>query len=211
MFIALLEQPRFGEFDLTSLRTGIMAGAPCPPALRRVVIYDPASPAETQRPQPGFTTWAEVLAAGNGTETPALDAATAALDPDEAINIQYTSGTTGFPKAVVLSHHNILNNAWFSARAMHFGAHDRLCVPVPFYHCFGMVLANLLCLSVGACIVIPCEHFEPLAVLQAIGSERCTMACRPCSSPCWNSRASASSISRACAPASWPVPPARRR
>jgi fatty-acyl-CoA synthase len=144
------------------------------PALRRVVIYDPASPAETQRPQPGFTTWAEVLAAGNGTETHALDAATAALDPDDAINIQYTSGTTGFPKAVVLSHHNILNNAWFSAGAMHFGAPDRLCVPVPFYHCFGMVLANLLCLSVGACIVIPCEHFEPLAVLQAIESQRCT-------------------------------------
>jgi fatty-acyl-CoA synthase len=176
--------PAFRHSDYVAMLTELLpqlaqssgTGLSCEslPALRRVVIYDPASPAETQRPQPGFTTWAEVLAAGNGTETPALDAATAALDPDEAINIQYTSGTTGFPKAVVLSHHNILNNAWFSARAMHFGAHDRLCVPVPFYHCFGMVLANLLCLSVGACIVIPCEHFEPLAVLQAIGSERCT-------------------------------------
>ena len=144
------------------------------PALRRIVVYDPASPADTKHPQPGYMTWAEVLAAGDAFGNDALVAATAALDPDDAINIQYTSGTTGFPKAVVLSHHNILNNAWFSARAMHFGAQDRLCVPVPFYHCFGMVLANLLCLSVGACIVIPCEHFDPLAVLQAIDSERCT-------------------------------------
>ena len=144
------------------------------PALQRVVIYDPAFPAETQRPQPGFTTWAEVLAAGSTVASDSLDTATAALDPDDAINIQYTSGTTGFPKAVVLSHHNILNNAWFSARAMHFTERDRLCVPVPFYHCFGMVLANLLCLSVGACIVIPCEHFDPQAVLQAIESEHCS-------------------------------------
>ena len=144
------------------------------PALQRVVIYDPVSPADTRRPQPGFMTWPEVLAAGGPVTVDALDATTALLDPDDAINIQYTSGTTGFPKAVVLSHHNILNNAWFSAREMHFGAQDHLCVPVPFYHCFGMVLANLLCLSVGARIVIPCEHFDPLAVLQAIESERCS-------------------------------------
>jgi fatty-acyl-CoA synthase len=75
---------------------------------------------------------------------------------------------------VVLSHHNILNNAWFGAKAMHFSEQDRLCVPVPFYHCFGMVLSNLLCLSVGACIVLPAEHFEPLATLEAIAAERCT-------------------------------------
>ena len=96
------------------------------------------------------------------------------LDPDEPINIQFTSGTTGFPKAVLLTHHNLLNNAWFSAQALGFGPDDRLCIPVPFYHCFGMVLANLLCLSVGACAVIPCEHFDPLAVLQAIDAEHCT-------------------------------------
>jgi fatty-acyl-CoA synthase len=144
------------------------------PQLRRLVIYDPVDPDATQRPHPGFQTWAEVLAAGEAVSIAALDTVTASLDPDEAINIQYTSGTTGFPKAVVLSHHNILNNAWFSAQAMHFGARDRLCVPVPFYHCFGMVLANLLCLAVGACNVIPCEHFDPLAVLQAIEAERCS-------------------------------------
>lgn len=74
----------------------------------------------------------------------------------------------------MLSHHNILNNAWFSAQAMYFTENDRLCVPVPFYHCFGMVLANLLCLSVGACLVLPCEHFDAEAVLQAVERERCT-------------------------------------
>jgi fatty-acyl-CoA synthase len=144
------------------------------PQLRRVAIYDPAAPLATKRPHPGFTTWAEVLETGQRITATALDAVTAGLDRDQPINIQYTSGTTGFPKAVALTHHNILNNAWFTAQAMHFTPDDRLAVPIPFYHCFGMVLANLLCLSVGACIVVPCEHFEPGSVLQAIDAERCT-------------------------------------
>ncbi|UCE76923.1 MAG: AMP-binding protein, partial [Gammaproteobacteria bacterium] len=144
------------------------------PLLRRVVVYDPADPAHSVAPQPGFTTWQALLAAGDGVSPEQLDAASAELDTDDAINIQYTSGTTGFPKAVVLSHHNILNNAYFSARAMHFTERDRLAVPVPFYHCFGMVLANLLCLSAGACLVLPCEHFDAAAVLTAIAQERCS-------------------------------------
>ena len=144
------------------------------PHLRKVVLYDPTRPEETTRTYPGFTLWQEVLKAGESIDPQTLDLATAALEFDDPINIQYTSGTTGFPKAVVLTHHNILNNAWFSARAMHFGEQDRLCVPVPFYHCFGMVLANLLCLSVGACVVIPCEHFDPELVLSAVDKESCT-------------------------------------
>ena len=148
--------------------------APHLPALRRVMVYDPADPAVTPRPAAGFGTWGDLLAAAEGVDAGTLEETSASLDPDDAINIQFTSGTTGFPKAVLLTHHNLLNNAWFSALAMHFGPGDRLCIPVPFYHCFGMVLANLLCLSVGACAVIPCEHFDPLAVLQAVQSERCT-------------------------------------
>jgi len=144
------------------------------PTLRRVILYDPVSPDNTQRPHAGFVVWPEVLSAGESVPMQELEAITTSLDLDDSINIQYTSGTTGFPKAVVLTHHNILNNAFFAARAMHFTETDRLCVPVPFYHCFGMVLANLLCLSVGACIVVACEHFDALAVLQAITRERCT-------------------------------------
>jgi len=144
------------------------------PFLRRIVVFDPLAPEQTSRPAPGFTTWGETLSSGEDVSVQQLNDVTASLDRDDAINIEYTSGTTGFPKAVILSHHNILNNAWFGAKAMHFSGLDRLCVPVPFYHCFGMVLSNLLCLSVGACIVLPEEHFDPLATLQAIEAERCT-------------------------------------
>ena len=144
------------------------------PLLKRVVLYDPAKPEDTSRPHPGFTLWQEMLAAGKDISLEKLNEATASLDRDDPINIQYTSGTTGFPKAVVLTHHNILNNAYFSARAMHFTEADRLVVPVPFYHCFGMVVANLVCLSVGACEVIACEHFDAESVLKAVHQERCT-------------------------------------
>ncbi|NOQ45451.1 MAG: AMP-binding protein [Desulfobulbaceae bacterium] len=144
------------------------------PFLRQVVLYNPENPEQTRSPWPGFDTWQNVLARGASVSQEQLEEAAASLDMDDPINIQYTSGTTGFPKAVVLSHHNVLNNAYFIGLAMHFTPEDRLCVPVPFYHCFGMVLANLLCLSHGACVVIACEHFDPAAVLRAVESERCT-------------------------------------
>ena len=144
------------------------------PDLKRVFVFDPADAASTTSPAPGFTRWKELFASADKISTEELRNLTAQLDRDDVINIQYTSGTTGFPKAVMLSHHNIINNAWFSAQSMHFGECDRLVVPVPFYHCFGMVLANLLCLSVGACIVIGCEHFEAAEVLGAIANEKCT-------------------------------------
>jgi len=144
------------------------------PGLKRIVLYDPISPLRTERPAPGFTLWQDLQKKAEQIPEDRLDGITASLDIDDTINIQFTSGTTGFPKAVMLSHHNILNNAWFSARELGFTEDDRLCVTVPFYHCFGMVLANLLCLSVGACIVMPSEYFDPLAALKAIDAERCT-------------------------------------
>ncbi len=144
------------------------------PFLKRLVLYDPARPENTVSPVPGFVTWQQLLQAGVEVPNDLIDQLTETLDRDDPINIQYTSGTTGLPKAVVLTHHNILNNAWFAARALHFSSADRLCVPVPFYHCFGMVVSNLLCLSVGACVVIACEHFDPLQVLQTVAAERCT-------------------------------------
>lgn len=98
----------------------------------------------------------------------------AQLDFDDDINIQYTSGTTGFPKGVTLTHHNILNNAHFTAQTMRFTHQDRLCVPVPFYHCFGMVLANLACITTGATIVIPSPSFDATETLKAVQQEKCT-------------------------------------
>ncbi|HWB26151.1 MAG TPA: AMP-binding protein [Chitinophagaceae bacterium] len=93
---------------------------------------------------------------------------------DDPVNIQYTSGTTGFPKGVTLSHHNLLNNGYFIGRRLRYTEKDRVCIPVPFYHCFGMVIGNLCCTSTGACMVIPSEGFDPQLTLQAVEKEKCT-------------------------------------
>src|SRR5205814_7320243 len=103
-----------------------------------------------------------------------LRARLAELDFDEPINIQYTSGTTGFPKGATLTHHNILNNAFFCGELLGYTEEDRVCIPVPLYHCFGMVLGNLAATSHGACMVYPAETFEPEATLDACARERCT-------------------------------------
>ncbi|WP_327085506.1 AMP-binding protein [Nonomuraea sp. NBC_01738] len=103
-----------------------------------------------------------------------LRARMAGLAFDDPINIQYTSGTTGFPKGATLSHHNILNNGFFVGELLHYTEHDRVCLPVPFYHCFGMVLGNLGATSHGACVVIPAPGFEAEATLRAVQQERCT-------------------------------------
>lgn len=122
----------------------------------------------------GIHSWAEFCAAGDGVSSGALAACVAAQDIDDAINIQYTSGTTGFPKGATLSHHNILNNGHFVAAIMQFTEQDRLVIPVPLYHCFGMVMGNLGCLSHGACAIYPSEAFEPEAVLTAVEAEKAT-------------------------------------
>jgi fatty-acyl-CoA synthase len=98
----------------------------------------------------------------------------AALQFDDPINIQYTSGTTGFPKGATLTHHNILNNAFFIGETLHYTEQDRVCIPVPFYHCFGMVLGNLACTTHGSTMVIPGEAYDPVAVMETVQKERCT-------------------------------------
>ena len=113
----------------------------------------------------------EFLALGASVTQEQLDERSKSLDADDPINIQFTSGTTGFPKPVLLTHHNVLNNALLVGRQLGFTQWDRLCVPVPFYHCFGMVLSNLCCLCRGATIVVPEEHFDALAVVKAIDAE----------------------------------------
>jgi fatty-acyl-CoA synthase len=118
--------------------------------------------------------WESLLRDGESVSEDALAAAEAGLQCDDPINIQYTSGTTGFPKGATLSHHNILNNGFFIGEAVHYTAADRVCIPVPFYHCFGMVLGNLACTTHGACIVVPAEAFEPGIVLRVTEQERCT-------------------------------------
>jgi len=118
--------------------------------------------------------WPALLAAGAGVAPRMLEEREASLAFDDPINIQYTSGTTGFPKGATLSHHNILNNAYFVGALLNYTPDDRICVPVPFYHCFGMVMGNLAAASHGACVVVPSEAFEPLAVLEALQAERCT-------------------------------------
>jgi fatty-acyl-CoA synthase len=121
----------------------------------------------------GTEQW-DALAAGGGGEPDLLAARAAGLSFDDPINIQYTSGTTGFPKGATLSHHNILNNGFFIGEMCRYTEQDRVCIPVPFYHCFGMVLGNLAAVTHGACIVIPAPGFEPAATLRAVADEGCT-------------------------------------
>jgi fatty-acyl-CoA synthase len=129
------------------------------PALERAIFF-------------GTPEWEE-LSAG-GTSVDEVQAAMDELDFDDPINIQYTSGTTGFPKGATLSHHNILNNGRFVAGMLNFTEADRVCLPVPLYHCFGMVMGNLGATNHGACMVYPAETFDPGATLRACAEERCT-------------------------------------
>ncbi|MFE7099845.1 AMP-binding protein [Streptomyces erythrochromogenes] len=122
----------------------------------------------------GGPLWNSLLERGRRGDPADLARAQAALSPDDAVNIQYTSGTTGFPKGATLSHHNILNNGFFVGELCHYTEQDRVCIPVPFYHCFGMVMGNLACTSHGAAMVIPAPAFDPVATLAAVEAERCT-------------------------------------
>ncbi|MGW0355849.1 AMP-binding protein [Nocardia nova] len=131
------------------------------PDLEQVVLFDSAE-------------WEALVAAGRAADPARLAEAGARLAADDPINIQYTSGTTGFPKGATLSHHNILNNGYFVGELCGYTEADRICIPVPFYHCFGMVMGNLAATSHGAAMVIPAASFEPRATLTAVAEERCT-------------------------------------
>jgi len=122
----------------------------------------------------GLLGWDDFLRGAEEIEAAAFAERQASLDFDDVINIQYTSGTTGFPKGAMLTHHNILNNGFWIGERMHLTDRDRLCIPVPFYHCFGMVLGNLACVAHGATMVLPAPHFSPIHTLEAVARERCT-------------------------------------
>ena len=123
---------------------------------------------------PGAYRWDDLLSAADAVSPEELARVQREQQFDDPINIQYTSGTTGFPKGVTLSHHSILNNGYFIGEYMRFSPQDRLCIPVPFYHCFGMVLANLACVTHGATMVIPAPGFDARSTLAAVAQERCT-------------------------------------
>jgi fatty-acyl-CoA synthase len=151
--------------ELAASAPGALAAARLP-QLRLVVTLGEAAHA-------GCLPFAAALAAGGAEARARLEAIGERLQFDDAINIQFTSGTTGFPKGATLSHHNILNNGYFVGEAIGLEAGEKLCCPVPLYHCFGMVMANLGCLTHAATVVYPAEAFEPLAVLEAVAAEGC--------------------------------------
>ncbi|MBO0847333.1 MAG: AMP-binding protein [Nocardioides sp.] len=149
------------SFKTSDYRAMVEETAAQNPTLERVVYLDTDD-------------WDELIAGGEPLDADAMNRRMYALEPNEPINIQYTSGTTGYPKGATLSHRNILNNGYFTTELIGFTEQDRICIPVPFYHCFGMVMANLGCTSHGATMVIPAPGFDPGLTLDAIEQERCT-------------------------------------
>ena len=143
------------------------------PYLRNVIFIPSASNPEATTPD-GMWSWEDVRRRSAGISESDLAVRQASCEPDETINIQYTSGTTGNPKGAMLTHYNLVANGYYSGEGMKFTEEDRLCIPVPFYHCFGCVLGNLACVTHGSTMIIPSEYFEPLKALEAIQQERCT-------------------------------------
>ncbi|WP_154787302.1 AMP-binding protein [Nocardia aurantiaca] len=154
----LVAAPSFKTSDYAAL---IAEVRPECPELDEVVLLDSIE-------------WCGLFDTGRAANPDLLTAAQSALSTDDPINIQYTSGTTGFPKGATLSHHNILNNGYFVGELCGYTEQDRICIPVPFYHCFGMVMGNLAATTHGAAMVIPAPAFEPRATLEAVAAERCT-------------------------------------
>jgi fatty-acyl-CoA synthase len=161
---ALVLAPSFKTSDYAAMLEQIR---PKVPTLRAAILTDDA-------PRAGFLRYADVASSGTADDLERVRELRPQLQPEDAINIQFTSGTTGLPKGATLSHHNIVNNGYFVAQRQTFTEQDRLCIPVPLYHCFGMVLGVLGCVTWGATMVFPGEAFEPKSVLEAVQAERCT-------------------------------------
>ena len=160
----LIAARRFRKSDYVDMLSSLM---PHIPSLRHLIYLGTDA-------SPGATSWSDFIELGDRVDDAALAAREQGLQFDDPINIQYTSGTTGAPKGATLSHHNILNNGFLVGEVLKYSEADRICVPVPFYHCFGCVMANLAAVSHGAAIVLPAESFDPEATLQAIETHRCT-------------------------------------
>src|SRR3954454_23001242 len=152
--------------ELASSQAGQLRAARLPQVRAVIQIGGPAAP--------GAIPFAEVAEMGGERHRAELASLASAMQFDDPVNIQFTSGTTGSPKGVTLTHHNILNNGDFVGRAMRLTEQDRICIPVPLYHCFGMVMGNLASVTLGATMVYPGEGFDPLATLQTIEQEKCT-------------------------------------
>ena len=170
----LITAPGFGPSDYLGMLhdlLGELRGGPVShpdfPELKEIVVLADKAPR-------GMRTWSDLLRLGDSIPVEEVLSRQADVQFDEPVNIQYTSGTTGLPKGATLSHHNLLNNGYFIGELMRFTAEDRLCIPVPFYHTFGMVLANLACVTHGATMVIPGEGFDAGQVLATVEAERCT-------------------------------------
>ncbi len=138
------------------------------PRLRRVALFEDTAPA-------GVLGWSEVLRSGVGISDHMLRVRQDGTDPDDVVNIQYTSGTTGFPKGAQLTHRNLVHNAFYAGQCMRLTGRDRLCIPVPFYHCFGCVLGTMVAVCRGCAMVIPADYFDPEKTLAAAAAERCTV------------------------------------
>jgi fatty-acyl-CoA synthase len=160
--VALITATRFKSSDYIAM-LDTLGPARLPLLRHRIQIG-----AETA---PGFTNFATLMAPA---DTSALHAVSATLQADDPINIQFTSGTTGAPKGATLTHHNILNNGFFVGETMRLTEQDAICIPVPLYHCFGMVLGNMACTTHGSAMVYPGEGFDPLETLRTVAAERCT-------------------------------------
>ncbi|TNY37311.1 AMP-binding protein [Thermomonospora catenispora] len=154
----LIATPTFKTSDYAAM---IEQARPQCPDLERVLLI-------------GGEDWDAMVAEGRSADRSVLAEIAATLTMDDPINIQYTSGTTGFPKGATLSHHNILNNGYFVGELCRYTERDRICIPVPFYHCFGMVMGNLAATTHGACMVIPAPSFDPAATLEAVSAHGCT-------------------------------------